>query len=59
MGSKGFPYAASPARGFPYGRLGEFLVDSRMRNSCYTMARLKKNAKNRKYPLRSSSHVVY
>jgi hypothetical protein len=27
-GGRGFPYAASPARGFPYDRIREFLVDS-------------------------------
>jgi hypothetical protein len=41
--SKGFPYAASPARGFPYGTIREFLVDTQMRNTCYTMRRAKKN----------------
>jgi hypothetical protein len=44
MGSRGFPYAGGGPhfRGFPYSRLGEFLIDSVMRNSCYTIASKRK-----------------
>jgi hypothetical protein len=36
---KGIPYASGGphCRGFPYGTLREFLVDTQMRNVCYTM----------------------
>ena len=38
-GSRGFPYAGGGphCRGFPYGALGVFLVDLRLRNLCYTI----------------------
>ncbi len=50
MGSRGFPYAGGGphCRGFPYGWLGEFLVDLRMRNLCYTIAWQKKKKNQKK-----------
>jgi len=61
MGSRGLPYASGGphCRGFPYGTLREFLVDTQMLNVCYTMARLKKNEINRKYPLHFFLPVIY
>ena len=65
MGSRGFPYASGGPhyRGFPYGTLREFLVDTQMRNACYTMRNVtpshpKKNEINRKYLLRPARRVV-